>query len=251
MVLYRDMRTYGFREAAYREAREKGHSVRPLRAGAAAATGRSTAACDCGCASRRWAATCSLTPDLVVLAAPMIAARRPAGAFRAAARAAERRRLLPRSPHEAAPGGFRQRRAVPLRHGPRAEVPQRDDLPGQRRGRPGGVDPLPEEDAGQRPDRLGRSGQVHLLHDLRARLPVHGPAHQRVQQGRGAGRGLHGLRQLHGRMPGQGDHAAALRGRPDPGRHRRPAGQRIAKDRRWSRLYPEQVGVAPPRWHKS
>ena len=24
MVLYRDMRTYGFREAAYREAREKG-----------------------------------------------------------------------------------------------------------------------------------------------------------------------------------------------------------------------------------
>ena len=64
---------------------------------------------------------------------------------------------------------------------------------------------------------LGRSGQVHFLHDLRPRLPVHGPADQRVQQGRGAGGRLHGLRQLHGRVPGQGDHAAALRRRPDPG----------------------------------
>ena len=59
IVLYRDMRTYGFREAAYREAREKGRPVRPLRAGAAAAAARSTGGCSCGSGSRRWDATCN------------------------------------------------------------------------------------------------------------------------------------------------------------------------------------------------
>ena len=59
MVLYRDMRTYGFREAAYREAREKGRPLRPLRAGAAAATRAQRRVCGCGSASRRWGATWS------------------------------------------------------------------------------------------------------------------------------------------------------------------------------------------------
>ena len=108
-------------------------------------------------------------------------------------------------------------------------------------------------DARRRPDRLGRSGQVHLLHDLRPRLPVHGPADQRVQQGRGAGGHVHGLRQLHGRVPGQGDHAAALRRRPDSGRGRTACWAASAERKTPELAYPEQVGRCPAAmaWCKS
>ncbi len=160
--------------------------------------------------------------------------RRPGRAGRAAGRsrrvvrvvagAVERRRVLPRSAHEAPPGRFCQRGLVPLRSGPRAEIHQRDDLPGHRGGGPGRVDPLAEEDAGWRPDRLGRSGPVHLLHDLCAHLPLHGPSGRREQQGRGARGRVHGLRELLGRLSGQGHYAAALHGRPDLGGGQQPAG---------------------------
>ena len=72
MVLYRDMRTYGFREAAYREAREKGvlfvryEPEQPpqldVERAAAAAGARAVGA----------SAILELEPDLVVLAAPMV-----------------------------------------------------------------------------------------------------------------------------------------------------------------------------------
>ena len=68
------------------------------------------------------------------------------------------------------------------------------------------------------------------------------------QQGRGARGRVHGLRQLLGRVPGQGHYAAALRGRPDPGGGRTAcwgATERAPLEP----VYPEQVGVAPPRWH--
>ena len=119
----------------------EGRPVRPLRARSSRRNWTSTGACSCGSASRRWGGTCELEPDLVVLAAPMVPR-------------ADRQELseLLRVPLNAdgffleahmklRPGGFRQRGAVPLRHGPRPEVHQRDDRPGQRGGRPGGLDP--------------------------------------------------------------------------------------------------------------
>ena len=72
MVLYRDMRTYGFREAAYREAREKGVLFVRYEPEQPPQAGRQRPLAGCGSASRRWAATCELEPDLVVLAAPMV-----------------------------------------------------------------------------------------------------------------------------------------------------------------------------------
>lgn len=69
VVLYRDMRTYGFREAAYRQAREQGVlfvRYEPERAPQLEANG----------AVRFWEPTVkreiTLAPDLVVLAAPMV-----------------------------------------------------------------------------------------------------------------------------------------------------------------------------------
>ena len=222
IVLYRDMRTFGFREAAYREAREKGILfVRydPSLPPSLDVDGRM----ELRVLEPSLGRELQLAPDLVVLAAPMIPRADRQELSELAARPPECRRLLPGSPHEASPGGFRQRRAVPLRHGTCAEVPRRSDRPGPRGGRPGGVHPLPEEDAGERPDGLGRSGQMHLLHDVRTRLPVHGAARQRVPESRDARGGVHGLRQLHRGMPREGHHAPALHGRADPGRNRRPA----------------------------
>ena len=229
VVLYRDMRTYGFREAAYREAREKGVlfiRYEPEQPPQLLDSRRETAAEGAGAVAgpRPGAGAGPRGPGRAGGAAG-----RSRRVVRTVAGAAERRRLLPRSAHEAPPGRFRQRGLVPLRIGPRAEVHQRNDLPGHRGGGPGGVDPLAEEDAGGRPDRLGRSGQVHLLHDLRPRLPLHGPAGGREQQGRGAGGRLHGLRKLLGGVPGQGHHAAALHGRPDPGGGEQPAGERKSR----------------------
>ena len=144
MVLYRDMRTYGFREAAYREAREKGvlfvRYERRAAAGSWKLGGHVSQAA--GFASRRWGAICEFEPDLVVLAAPMVPR-------------ADRQELseLLRVPLNAdgffleahmklRPVDFASEGLVPLRHGPRAEVHHRDDFPGHGRGRPGGVDPL-------------------------------------------------------------------------------------------------------------
>ena len=189
MVLYRDMRTYGFREAAYREAREKGvlfvryEPEQPPKVSMNGSGAYPAADCWSRFASRPSAGSWSCEPDLVVLAAPMIPR----------ADRAELSELL-RVPLNAdgffleahmklRPVDFASEGLVPLRHGPRAEVRERDDRPGQRRSGPGGVDPLQEENARRRPDGLGRSGQVHLLHDLRPRLPVHGPAGEREQQG--------------------------------------------------------------------
>ena len=126
IVLYRDMRTYGFREAAYREARRRGvlfvryEPERPpqleLERAAAIAGARALGRPHVGARAGHGGAG----------RADGAAGRSP-GIIRAIARAVECRRLLPRSPHEAAAGRLRQRGPVPLRHGPRAEVPQRDD----------------------------------------------------------------------------------------------------------------------------
>jgi heterodisulfide reductase subunit A len=71
VVLYRDMRTYGFREAAYREAREKGIlfvRYEPERPPELNVDGRlRLRAQELGLGR-----TLELTPDLVVLAAPMV-----------------------------------------------------------------------------------------------------------------------------------------------------------------------------------
>ena len=79
MVLYRDMRTYGFREAAYREAREQGvlfvryePEQRPPAKSGTARSRHELAAAWSRSASRRWGASWQFEPDLVVLAAPMV-----------------------------------------------------------------------------------------------------------------------------------------------------------------------------------
>ena len=59
--------------------------------------------------------------------------------------------------------------------------------------------------------------------------PYMAPQINDEQQGRGAGGHLHGLRQLHGGVSGQGHHAAAFRRRPDPGRGEQPAGRGAEK----------------------
>ena len=251
MVLYRDMRTYGFREAAYREAREKGVLFVRYEPEQPPQVGRQRPACGCGCASRRCGATWSSSRTWWCW--PRRWCRGPT--------ASELSDLL-RVPLNA--DGFFLEAHMKLRpvdfaseglflcgtaHAPKflSETISQANAVAARAASILSRKKMPV--GGQ--IGLGRSGQVHFLHDLRARLPVHGAANQRRQQGRGAGGGVHGLRQLHGRVPGQGDHAAALRRRPDPGAPSTACWAADSKCRRREPVYPEQVGVAPPRWHKS
>ena len=225
VVLYRDMRTYGFREAAYREAREKGvlfvryePDVPPqldVQGGLRLRVREPAIGRDL-----------ELKPDLVVLAAPMVPR-------------ADRQELsdLLRVPLNA--DGFFLEAHMKLRpvdfaseglflcgaaHAPKfigESISQANAVAA----RAASILSRKQMAVGGQ-IAWGRSGQVHLVHDLRARLPVHGPAHRPEQQGRGAGCGLYGLRKLHRRVPGQGDYPAAFRRFPDSRGDRGAAGRR-------------------------
>ena len=156
VVLYRDMRTYGFREAAYREAREKGvlfvryepeqppasRSEWPFAGASARAVARTRLAARAGIG-------CVGGTDRSTVRSP--------GHFRAVAGSVERRWVLQRSPYEAPPGRFRQRRVVPLWHGSRAQVCHGDNFAGQCRSWSRGIDFGTQADVRQRADCLGRS----------------------------------------------------------------------------------------------
>jgi len=186
VVLYRDMRTYGFREAAYREAREKGVLFVRYEP-------EQPPELDLGDklrlrvrepALRR---DLQLEPDMVVLAAPMVPR-------------ADREELseLLRVPLNA--DGFFLEAHMKLRpvdfaseglflcgtaHAPKF-ITETISQANAVAARAASILSKKEMPVG-----------VYLVYDLRPRLPVHGSSDRRKQQGRGAKRSLHGLRQLH------------------------------------------------------
>jgi heterodisulfide reductase subunit A-like polyferredoxin len=219
VVLYRDIRTYGFRELAYQKARQEGvlfirYEAESPPAFALGPDGAMRVTARDAVLQRDVA----MKPDLLVLAAPVVGR-------------ADRQEIsdLLRVPLNA--DGFFVEAHVKLRpvdfaseglflcgmaHGPKflgetivqaSAAAARASSILSRKTMPVGAQIARVEDR-----------QVRLLHDLRSRLPVPGPDDRDGQQGRDpapARRGLHGLRQLHRRMPRQGHHVAPLRGRAD------------------------------------
>ena len=215
-VLYRDIRTYGFRELYYKQAREAGvvfirytREQEPV-------------------VSETGGLKVSLTspdfPEPLVIETrsgrPEHGRRGGPGEqqtrLRHAQGAAERGRLLRRGPHEAAAGRFRDRGHLPVRPGPLAQVHGREHRPGARDRRPCGDGPLEDAPGRQSAGLVRRSEQVHLVHDLRARLPVRGAVLQQRRQRPDRGRQVHGLRHLRVRVSGPRDSTEPLPDGPVP-----------------------------------
>ena len=171
-VLYRDIRTYGFREMYYQTGPRGRGRLPPVQRGKAAGGLPGERACSSRVNSPDFPEPIEIEADHVVLSTGIAAPAGQQAALGHAQGAAQRRRVLRGGAHEAAPGGFRHRRHLPLRPGPFAEVHRREHLPGARRRGTGGDGAVQDAPGRQRPGLVREPGQVHLLHDLRARLPV-------------------------------------------------------------------------------
>ena len=230
-VLFRDMRTYGFKEDLYREASSK--DVKFIRyepedkpvVEAVEEGGRSfirVTATD-PILGRKLA----LDVDNVILSAAVIPARRRPGDRAAFQGAAVPGRLLPGGARQVAPGGLRRRGRLPVRHGAVSEASVGDHQPGLRRRR-AGVDHAVERH--RRRFRLGLRGRRdrlrflrrlhHLLHLQRHRVQGHAAR----QEGGGEPRAVQGRRPVQRQVPHRRHQPEAL--------HRRRS---VPPDRRGAR----------------
>ena len=201
-VLYRDLRTYGFRELYYQQAREAG-VVFIRYTPEAPPEVRDNQGLRVGLKSPDFPEPLEIETDNLVLSTGIERGpeKQPAP-FRPAQSAAQCGRVLCGSPYEVAAGGFRDRRRFSLRAGPFAEVHRRKHLPGARRRRPRRHRAVQNATQGQRPGLIRQPTEMHLLHDLCHRLSLFRAFLQPGRQGPDRGRQVHGLRYLRRGVPG-------------------------------------------------
>ena len=217
-VLYRDMRTYGEREALYKKAREHGRHLHPLRA-RRQAPGPDRGRPARGERRRPHPRSSARARDRPALArhGDRTEPRRKTGELLQGP--AERRRLLRRTARQARPVGVRHRRRLPLRPGALPQADRRVHRPGPGRGLPGGDPARAQEDLHERHGGRGGPAHVQPVRRLRFDLPLLGPVVGRKGHVRGQGpdqpgavQGLRPVRRVLplGRYPPEG-----LRQRPD------------------------------------
>ena len=248
-ILFRDMRTYGFKEDYYREAADKGVKLRPLGAGRTsprwrpARTRRAKPVLRVTVPDPILGQRLALDADLVALSAAVV----PSAGSPEIARLFK----VPMNPD-----GFFQEAHVKLRPvdfaadgvflcgtEPLSQAPHRDDQPGLRRGRPGRHPALPRHGHRLRLGLRGRGGRLHLLRGLHHGLHLRRdrlPRDAGGQEGRGQSRPLQGGRPLLRQVPDQRHRPEALHRRgglqPDRRGAWRTRGARRAMNaatRRW------------------
>ena len=223
LVIYRDIRTYGFRETAYERARELGvafirYDLDQQAGGRAARQGRPGRRHGDGAGSHPRSRPGHPRGPARPLG-PGGREPRQRAAVAALQGAAERERLLPRGARQAAARGLRDRGRVRLRLRALPQGHDRGHRPGEGGRGPGRHRAGPRVDRGGGQDLVRAREPVRGVRRLRRGLPVpRGGDRPGAEQGDGERRAVQGLRHLRGHLPQRRHRPEGLPRRADHGR---------------------------------